>query len=340
MGALSTTGLAGGAALGVLLASAPRPETALRQLTGLPGASGPATPVVAAAALAAWTLAAWLVLAVLLTVLGRAPGRLGRAARRLARRWVPAAVRSGLELALGLSVATGALGAGTGHAAAPVTHVGADRAASPLSSEAAARASDDAAVPGPTFDLDWPPPAADATTSPTVPLVEPPAPRGVAVTPGGSPAAVGTQVPSTPPPPARADLVETPRAASRAPSAAAEAPTPAARAGVETAASAAPGTPPAAPATPPARAGVVTTPTSPASPHAVVVVQPGDTLWELAAASLQQAGVPEPSDACIARTWPRWWAANRDVIGPDPDLILPGMPLSPPADAAPVRPGS
>lgn len=58
-----------------------------------------------------------------------------------------------------------------------------------------------------------------------------------------------------------------------------------------------------------------------------VVVRRGDTLWDLAARHLgRDAGAAE-----IAREWPRWHAANRDLIGPDPDLIRPGQRLRPPA---------
>ena len=57
-----------------------------------------------------------------------------------------------------------------------------------------------------------------------------------------------------------------------------------------------------------------------------VVVAPGDTLWEIAARYLG----PNATDEQIAAEWPRWWAANRDVIGPDPNLILPGQRLVPP----------
>jgi nucleoid-associated protein YgaU len=58
---------------------------------------------------------------------------------------------------------------------------------------------------------------------------------------------------------------------------------------------------------------------------AVVVVR-GDTLWDIAA---QELGA-EPRNREIAARWPAWYAANRSVIGPDPDLILPGQRLSPP----------
>lgn len=58
-----------------------------------------------------------------------------------------------------------------------------------------------------------------------------------------------------------------------------------------------------------------------------VVVRRGDTLWDIAARALG----PGASDADIAASWPRWHAANRSTIGPDPDLILPGQQLRPPS---------
>lgn len=61
-----------------------------------------------------------------------------------------------------------------------------------------------------------------------------------------------------------------------------------------------------------------------------IEVVAGDTLWELAAAHLP-AGA---TDADVARAWPRWHAANREVIGPDPDLLLPGQRLRLPEGAA------
>jgi hypothetical protein len=62
-----------------------------------------------------------------------------------------------------------------------------------------------------------------------------------------------------------------------------------------------------------------------ASDH--VVVRRGDTLWDIAAGALG----PDASTADIAGSWPRWHAANRSTIGPDPDLILPGQLLRPPS---------
>ncbi|WP_307875275.1 LysM peptidoglycan-binding domain-containing protein [Frankia nepalensis] len=57
-----------------------------------------------------------------------------------------------------------------------------------------------------------------------------------------------------------------------------------------------------------------------------VVVLRGDSLWTIAARHLG----PAATDAQVASEWRRWWAANRDVIGPDPNLIHPGQRLRPP----------
>jgi nucleoid-associated protein YgaU len=58
-----------------------------------------------------------------------------------------------------------------------------------------------------------------------------------------------------------------------------------------------------------------------------VVVRRGDTLWAIARARLgSRADV-----ASTAREVRRWHDANRDVIGPDPDLIHPGQRLDAPS---------
>jgi nucleoid-associated protein YgaU len=64
-----------------------------------------------------------------------------------------------------------------------------------------------------------------------------------------------------------------------------------------------------------------------ASPADSVVVQCRDTLWSIAA---QHLG-PHATRADIDAEWHRWFAANRDVIGDDANLIAPGQLLSPPA---------
>jgi len=57
-----------------------------------------------------------------------------------------------------------------------------------------------------------------------------------------------------------------------------------------------------------------------------VLVRPGDCLWDIVARHLG----PGATDAQVAQAWPRWYAANRAVIGPDPNLIYPGQRLTPP----------
>ncbi|MEJ5946163.1 LysM domain-containing protein [Pseudokineococcus basanitobsidens] len=59
-----------------------------------------------------------------------------------------------------------------------------------------------------------------------------------------------------------------------------------------------------------------------------VVVVRGDTLWGIAARSLP-AGA---DDAEVAATWPAWYAANRHVVGDDPDLLRPGQVLRAPVE--------
>ena len=63
---------------------------------------------------------------------------------------------------------------------------------------------------------------------------------------------------------------------------------------------------------------------NPAALAEMVVVLRGDTLWSIAADHLA-AGAP---DSEIAAAWPQWYAANAAVIGPDPNLLRPGVELT------------
>jgi len=60
-----------------------------------------------------------------------------------------------------------------------------------------------------------------------------------------------------------------------------------------------------------------------AAAQAIHVVRPGESLWSITARCLG----PSASAADIARTWPQLWHANRDAIGPHPDVLLPGQQL-------------
>jgi resuscitation-promoting factor RpfA len=57
--------------------------------------------------------------------------------------------------------------------------------------------------------------------------------------------------------------------------------------------------------------------------RAAVVVRPGECLWSVAARDLGRHAAP----ARVAAAWPLWWAANRALIGPDPDLLITGQRL-------------
>lgn len=59
---------------------------------------------------------------------------------------------------------------------------------------------------------------------------------------------------------------------------------------------------------------------------AAVTVRPGDCLWTIAARHLGGT----PTAAQVAEHWPRWYQANRQAVGDDPDLIHPGIRLVPP----------
>jgi hypothetical protein len=64
-------------------------------------------------------------------------------------------------------------------------------------------------------------------------------------------------------------------------------------------------------------------PQEPAADPGEVSVRAGDSLWSLAAVQLG----PFASDVDIATAWPRLYQANRQVIGENPDVLLPGQVL-------------
>ena len=66
-------------------------------------------------------------------------------------------------------------------------------------------------------------------------------------------------------------------------------------------------------------------PVAMARPPAGVTVRAGDSLWSIAAARLGPGADVSEIDAA----WRELYAANRDAIGSDPDLIRPGLTLEP-----------
>lgn len=71
-------------------------------------------------------------------------------------------------------------------------------------------------------------------------------------------------------------------------------------------------------------------------PARPVRVAAGDSLWLIAAHRLGATA----TQADIAAAWPEWYAANRAVIGSDPDHIEPRQHLSAPAHAVPDQRGT
>ncbi|MDO5079820.1 LysM peptidoglycan-binding domain-containing protein [Buchananella hordeovulneris] len=73
-------------------------------------------------------------------------------------------------------------------------------------------------------------------------------------------------------------------------------------------------------------------PTPPTScPPARHLVQPGDSLWHIAAQYLPATATPTEIDAA----WRLVYAANAAQIGPDPDFLLPGHTLTIPKELTP-----
>lgn len=81
---------------------------------------------------------------------------------------------------------------------------------------------------------------------------------------------------------------------------------------------------------PPPTGPPATGPPTVGDPIGGVVVQSGDSLWVIAEDRL----APGASDATIWSAVGEWYAVNRAVIGPDPDLIQPGQRLSPPGTSS------
>ena len=300
--AIAAVGVLGAA--GGLLALAPAPQHPTQTLAALSrdGAS-PETGLVVLLAWVGWACLAWLAVALTASVLSHAPGAAGRTADRVAG-WVsPALLRRAVEAALGLSVVAGTVGT------APAAY-----AEAPLRFESAAP------VLGDVGPFDRP-----VTAQPHRPAgraqAATPAPRA---TPTPPPSPVPAAVTSADP--AGWFVVEVP-AESRAPHpAAAGQPVRVPADRPESARRPAPAAPPSA---------LLTGPAQPAGNDGEVVVRRGDTLWALAADRLGAQAAPSDIDA----EWRRWYAANREVIGGDPDLIRPGQRLRVPTPS-PSHPSS
>lgn len=345
-----------GAAMGIagpLIVSAllPDPRTQVALLSD----AHPAAVIGALAVLLATgvvhLLLAWAAIVVLAALVSRAPGAAGRAARAVLRRIAPALVRQVLVTTAGLSLATSLAACGTQLPPGPPTTASASLNGSAADSSLAARAWPAPAESGPvaavrgtarpaaltspaaalrsdpgdapaagagavqtgaiTLELDWPTehPSTDNGFEVTFDLDWPTTPEPAAAPLTEHRAAENDTPPVTGQETATAEEARAPATGSDA------AGEPATDAGMSTLAQAGQ----AAPTTPAAHTEAVT----------AVTVQAGDSLWSIAAAHLP----PDAGHAQIDAAWRAWYAANLEIIGPDPSLILPGQHLRAPTAA-------
>ncbi|MEW1953961.1 LysM peptidoglycan-binding domain-containing protein [Terrabacter sp. NPDC080008] len=246
-------------------------------------------------------LAGWLALGSLLAALALLPGAAGRLAGRLAERVTPLAVRRLLTFTLGAAVGSCAL------PSAPMAN--------------ASTASVDAGRNGAGA-------AAGHAGAGLLPGYAPTAPEAPRAKASGTPVA-GARVDDGPgflptldrPGPRRLDAPPPPATSAPAPTRG-------------------PGYLPSAP--PPVHDAdrprlLAPAPRAATSTHELVTVRRGDSLWSIAARHMGTGA----TDTEVAHEWPRWYEANRAVIGDDPDLLVPGQQLRPPPGrhAGPAAPG-
>lgn len=247
--------------------------------------------------LMAWVgvgLAGWLAAGSLLGVLALLPGTTGRVAGEVAERVTPLAVRRLLTFTLGAAVGSCAL------------------PAAPVASAATAPAGRTSPVPAPES-------ATDELVPGYAPTVAQAGPDAVSP-PGGARTRVDDGPGFLPTlEPLKGNRVDPP-----APASASGASAPAVTRG--------PGYLPSAPPRVHDADGprlLVPAPRLASSTHELVTVRRGDSLWSIASRHLGSGA----SDVQVAREWPRWYAANRDLIGDDPDLLVPGQQLRPPTSS-------
>ncbi|HEX6337203.1 MAG TPA: LysM peptidoglycan-binding domain-containing protein [Jiangellaceae bacterium] len=246
-----------------------------------------------AAAAAVLVLLAWIAAVLAITALTALPGVLGEASVRVAGRIAPGVAGRVARLALGLSLTAGPVSACTpALAGGGSEHPSQVVAAEPVGDSGLPGVGRIGEVIAPEGDPDT-----DAMHQP--PAIEPPTGPASFEPPTGP-----TTGPTTWPPTGSA----TERPVAQPPTApfSTDEPTPQ--------------------PSPTPDAGLTAEPTREHRRAGEVVVKRGDTLWAIAARQLGASATA----AEIAAEWPRWYTANRAVIGDDPDLILPGMILRSP----------
>jgi hypothetical protein len=336
-------------ALAVLLTQLPGPAEALEVLTDATvtptSSSAPLAAVqsilLTTAGLLTWLIAGWVVGVLGVGLIARLPGRPGWRARRLLPRIAPGSVGRLVFAAVGVSLIAGTAACaapGTSGPAAGGTTIPSATSTAPAGSSDPTDSADPTAPKDPTgpadptdltaptgptggsFTIDWPAPTqspAPATIASSAPITTtqtaPSSPTSPSTSPPTSPSTSLSTSPSSgvPPTPTSSPTTIPPE------------PAPAVLS-------------PDVPATagpPPSSARPAEQPTA-AETFRAVTVRSGDSLWRIAAHSLG----PNATDTEIDNAWRAWYFANLEVIGDDPDTILPGQQLAAPGNAGQVRP--
>ncbi|ACV77773.1 LysM peptidoglycan-binding domain-containing protein [Nakamurella multipartita] len=341
--------------LAVLVTQLPPPGQLWAAVSGSAPVTAPAplaavaSVLVTTAGLIAWLLVGWAAVVLAVGLIARLPGRSGRRARRLLPRIAPSAVGRLVAAAVGVSLLAGtaacAAPAGASASARPAPAVTAGAPVNPaVSPDVTPAPGFTTAAPTSSIAIDWPTPdpaiPGSTTPSPAAPSQTEPSQTAPTSTPGPvapEPTSAAPASPSPTPPATTSPspVPFSPTSESTVPGS----PPPTATAGIpaQTPAPAAP--PPASAAPPPAPADTgapasTDTDTDTDTGGAVTVtVQPGDSLWRIAARTLG----PGASDADIDNSWRAWYFTNQQVVGDDPDQIVPGQQLTAPTVAGQVR---
>jgi LysM repeat protein len=300
--------------LGVLALLLPSPVAVLHLAAGRP--TGVAGDGATAAALVVAAILVWTVLGLAAGItatalLARLPGRLGRCARVALGHLVPHRWRAWTGALIGVTLLAGTAGCGADSPGRAGDHRPPAASATIQTSVPVAPTPPEATAAGAGVllrvdGLDWP-------TGGPVSVAEPPV--GAAGQPSTPP--VATPAPSTTASP-------NPHAATAHP-ASIPAATVQAGPGPQETTGTSPAAPDLAPPTPDA-AHPPTRPSAALPAPVVITVATGDSLWTIAARQLPGGS----GDGAIDASWRAWYAANRAVIGPDPDVILPGQRLRAP----------
>jgi resuscitation-promoting factor RpfA len=278
---------------------------------------GPDAAAVTAVWLLCWIVLLWVTVGLLLIAAASAPSRFGWAADALAARLLPATLRRATMIVLGVSVSTvtlaGTAGASVGHVSGP----GAPHVRQVLQSSAGLMGTGPPAAQGVDWPLDPAPPARPGRSQATP---RPPDSRA-------GPDATG-DVARPAPLPSRATASTASRGAS----------VPAGVGPRDADRGRSSGRPPTGSQGPATRYATDvgsahgSASAGPGAERDRVVVRPGNCLWLIAARRLG-AGA---SATDVGREWPRWYAANRRVIGGDPNVIHPGQVLDAPSADTPT----